>query len=291
MSCSGATDIRIVTLNVNGLKQSCQKVWDAKYDAANVLHLLEHLDCDIACFQEVKLSVADYAEFARLVTASGWDAYFSFTRTFQGYSGVATFCRAALSPRAAEEGLLGVAPPQNAAAAAADAVATAAAAAAAAAAGLSCHADMAAEGGGGAAAAAVALSDIAAPWVSDIPFPPAQLATLVTAEEAAHLDGQGRCVVTDHGLFVLLNAYLPACSNVIEQNRRAQFKMKCAMCRALAARLRCLLAAGRHVLLAGDLNCLAWPQDCAAFAAAPHAQQVRLRLGACFQGLRLLPCV
>lgn len=46
-----------------------------------------------------------------------------------------------------------------------------------------------------------------------------------TAEEAAHLDGQGRCVITDHGLFVLLNVYLPACSNVIEQNRRAQFKV------------------------------------------------------------------
>jgi exonuclease III len=46
-----------------------------------------------------------------------------------------------------------------------------------------------------------------------------------TAEEAAHLDGQGRCVITDHGLFVLINAYLPACSNVIEQNRRAQFKV------------------------------------------------------------------
>jgi hypothetical protein len=46
------------------------------------------------------------------------------------------------------------------------------------------------------------------------------------------------------------------------------------MCRALDARLRCLLAAGRHVLLAGDLNCLAWPQDCAAFAVAPHAKQV-----------------
>jgi exonuclease III len=36
-------------------------------------------------------------------------------------------------------------------------------------------------------------------------------------------------------------------------------QMKCTMCKALDARIRCLLAAGRHVLLAGDLNCLAWP--------------------------------
>jgi exonuclease III len=53
----------------------------------------------------------------------------------------------------------------------------------------------------------------------------AAAAARCTAEEAAHLDGQGRCVITDHGLFVLVNAYLPACSNVIEQNRRAQFKV------------------------------------------------------------------
>jgi hypothetical protein len=33
-------------------------------------------------------------------------------------------------------------------------------------------------------------------------------------------------VITDHGLFVLVNAYLPACSNVIEQNRCAQFKVR-----------------------------------------------------------------
>jgi hypothetical protein len=45
MSCGDHTLLEIATLNVNGLKQSCQKVWDAKYDAANVLHLLEHLDC------------------------------------------------------------------------------------------------------------------------------------------------------------------------------------------------------------------------------------------------------
>jgi hypothetical protein len=30
------------------------------------------------------------------------------------------------------------------------------------------------------------------------------------------------------------------------------------------------------LLLAGDLNCLAWPQDCAAFAVAPYAKQARL---------------
>ncbi|WIA15682.1 hypothetical protein OEZ85_002308 [Tetradesmus obliquus] len=284
MSCDNKTLLKIATLNVNGLKQSCQKVWDAKYDAANVLHLLEHLACDIVCLQEVKLSVADYAEFGRLVKAAGWDAYFSFARTFPSYSGVATFCKAALSPSAAEEGLFRVLPPQNAAAAAADAVAAAAATAAEERGSATCEAGAAVDE---AAAAAAALRGIAAPWASDIPFPAAELAELVTAEEAAHLDSQGRCVITDHGLFVLLNVYLPACSNVIEQNRRAQFKMKCAMCKVLEARLRCLLAAGRHVLLAGDLNCLAWPQDCAAFAVAPHAQQVHFYDGSpCWAWLR-----
>jgi hypothetical protein len=45
MSCCDKTLRKIATLNVNGLKQSCQKVWGAKLDAANVLHLLEHLGC------------------------------------------------------------------------------------------------------------------------------------------------------------------------------------------------------------------------------------------------------
>jgi hypothetical protein len=48
MSCETITGLKVATLNVNGLKQSCQKVWDAKYDAANVLHLLEHLRCGTA---------------------------------------------------------------------------------------------------------------------------------------------------------------------------------------------------------------------------------------------------
>jgi hypothetical protein len=114
------------------------------------------------------------------------DAYFGFTRTFQSYSGVATFCKTCISPRAAEEGLFRVLPPQNAAAAAADAVATAAAAAdaaaTAAAADAAATAAAATDGGGccaaAAAAAAAALSDIAAPWISNIPFPAAELAEL-----------------------------------------------------------------------------------------------------------------
>jgi hypothetical protein len=45
MSSGDKTLLKIATLNVNGLKQSCQKVWGEKFDAANVLHLLEHLGC------------------------------------------------------------------------------------------------------------------------------------------------------------------------------------------------------------------------------------------------------
>jgi hypothetical protein len=36
------------------------------------VYLLRLLLSDVACFQEVKLSVADYAEFTRLVAAAGW---------------------------------------------------------------------------------------------------------------------------------------------------------------------------------------------------------------------------
>lgn len=46
-----------------------------------------------------------------------------------------------------------------------------------------------------------------------------------TAQEAAAMDCQGRCVITDHGLFVLVNAYLPACSNTNQHNLQAQFRV------------------------------------------------------------------
>lgn len=70
------------------------------------------------------------------------------------------------------------------------------------------------------------------------------------------LDAEGRCVMTDHGAFVLVNTYCPF-NNPDDPSREA-FKHNW----NVALRLRCeaLAAAGRAVVLAGDLNAI--PQVC-----------------------------
>ena len=45
-----------------------------------------------------------------------------------------------------------------------------------------------------------------------------------TREELEMIDNQGRCVITDHGKFVLFNVYGPAVTN--ELNERFAFKMR-----------------------------------------------------------------
>jgi len=62
------------------------------------------------------------------------------------------------------------------------------------------------------------------------------------------LDGEARCLMTDHGHFVLFNAYVPQSSG----GARLPFKLRwLTALRAAMARER---AAGRPVVLAGDLN-------------------------------------
>ncbi len=43
-------------------------------------------------------------------------------------------------------------------------------------------------------------------------------------DELEMVDNQGRCVITDHGAFVLFNVYGPAVTN--ELNERFAFKMR-----------------------------------------------------------------
>ncbi|KAL0046517.1 hypothetical protein WJX82_002646 [Trebouxia sp. C0006] len=69
-------------------------------------------------------------------------------------------------------------------------------------------------------------------------------------EHLEQIDNQGRCVITDHGNFVLLNVYGPAVTN--EDNER--FAMKMALYQVLRHRIEVMLAQGRPVVLVGDLN-------------------------------------
>ncbi|GAB4818347.1 hypothetical protein N2152v2_005393 [Parachlorella kessleri] len=72
------------------------------------------------------------------------------------------------------------------------------------------------------------------------------------------LDREGRLVVTDHGSFVLLNVYVP---NAGDRPARARLDCKIRFLRALKAKCDGLVAGGRQVLLVGDFNVAAAPQD------------------------------
>ncbi|KAK9827629.1 hypothetical protein WJX81_000675 [Elliptochloris bilobata] len=77
--------------------------------------------------------------------------------------------------------------------------------------------------------------------------------------ELEALDSEGRCVVTDHGAFVLFNVYGPAITNADTADERFAFKLR--FFEALEYRMQALRAAGRRVILLGDLNIAPSPLD------------------------------
>ncbi|KAG2496320.1 hypothetical protein HYH03_005552 [Edaphochlamys debaryana] len=78
-------------------------------------------------------------------------------------------------------------------------------------------------------------------------------------DEQPELNREGRLVQTDHGAFVLLNAYVPNAG--ARETGRERLPFKLAFLRALRRRMDELAAEGRQVILVGDLNISASPQD------------------------------
>ncbi|BEJ02449.1 hypothetical protein CcaverHIS631_0702440 [Cutaneotrichosporon cavernicola] len=76
-----------------------------------------------------------------------------------------------------------------------------------------------------------------------------------TAFNPRTLDEEGRAVVLDFGMFVLFNLY---CPNETNEQRRP-YKMN--FLRTLHARVNALVAAGRQVIVAGDINVMRAPID------------------------------
>lgn len=77
----------------------------------------------------------------------------------------------------------------------------------------------------------------------------------LSQQELADLDTEGRTTVVDMGLFVLINVYCPNQTN----EERLMFKM--AFSQVLEMRIRALVAAGREVILVGDINVVATELD------------------------------
>ncbi|GAB2231920.1 hypothetical protein Droror1_Dr00010939 [Drosera rotundifolia] len=157
--------LKIVTYNVNGLRQRVSQF-------GSLLKLLNALDADILCFQEIKLTKQELT--TDIAMAEGYESFFSCTRTSGkgrvGYSGVATFCRvkSAFSsvevalPVAAEEGFTGLL--EN-----------------------SCPSDS----------------------LSGQSFADNHCLKEFARDELLAIDGEGRCMITEHGHFVLFNIYGP----------------------------------------------------------------------------------
>ncbi|GAB4848465.1 hypothetical protein Ancab_003169 [Ancistrocladus abbreviatus] len=198
--------MKIVTYNVNGLRQRISQF-------GSLLKLLDALDADIICFQEIKLTRQELT--ADLAMAEGYESFFSCTRTSgkgrTGYSGVATFCRVksafssmeASLPVMAEEGFTSLL--EN-----------------------SRGSD---SRNGETSAELHCLNDL-------------------TRDELLMIDSEGRCIMTDHGHFVLFNVYGPRADS--DDANRIRFKTN--FYKVLQKRWELLQQKGRRIIVVGDLN-------------------------------------
>lgn len=202
--------MKIATYNVNGLRPRI-----AQY--GSLLKLLNSLEADIICFQETKLSREEVT--ADLIMAEGYESFFSCTSTLGrgrlGYSGVATFCRVS-SAFSSTEVALPVA---------------------------------AEEGFTGLLEYFHKANFTKKKFLLDIST---KVDTLegFTHEDLLKVDSEGRCIITDHGHFVLFNIYGPRAES--DDTERIDFKLN--FFKLLQKRWEAYLRQGKRVFVVGDLN-------------------------------------
>ena len=84
---------------------------------------------------------------------------------------------------------------------------------------------------------------------------PSPTALDLSLPELRDLDLEGRATVVDFGLFVLINLYCPNQTNEVRLEFKIQFNA------LVEARTRALIAAGREVIVLGDINICATSCD------------------------------
>ncbi|KAF8074516.1 Endonuclease/exonuclease/phosphatase [Lyophyllum atratum] len=204
--------MRIITWNINGVRTLPQyHPWNTM---STFNDLLDSLEADILCFQEMKSSRSGLTK-SNAVPPS-YHAFFSFPVRKSGYSGVATYARTtAAIPIKAEEGLSAFIQPKP-------------------------------------------------PLSSEerVSGPEAYPQRVIATEDGGademegeidyeDLDSEGRALVLDFGLFVLVNVYCPNDGNGTAERDiyKADFH------RVLEARVKGLVEIeGREVIVVGDLN-------------------------------------
>jgi len=150
-----------------------------------------------------------------------YDSFFSFPVRKTGYSGVATYTRrSTLVPNKAEEGLTGLIQPKPP---------------------LSTEERISKDGRYPSDSTLNLVDDLADEEEPDL----------------KDLDSEGRAVVVDVGLFVLINVYCPNTGTGTDE--REKFKKN--YHKLLEARVDGLIKEGREVMVVGDLNACAAVQD------------------------------
>ncbi|KAH9992710.1 Endonuclease/exonuclease/phosphatase [Russula compacta] len=178
-------------------------------------NILKELQADIVCFQEMKTSRATIGRDVAL--PDSFHSFFSFPAAKGGYSGVAIYTATrTATPLKAEEGLSGCLQPKPP---------------------LS-------------PGERISMSYPLADELELVPDADEQ-----TPNDLLSLDLEGRALVLDFGLFVLINLYCP------NEGSDARFPYKMNYHRMLQERVRGLIAAGREVVVIGDLNVCAAPID------------------------------
>ena len=247
----GIERLGLVTWNVNGLLP-CLKRMSLK----SLEELLETFgpEVSIVCVQETKMQRSQLDQ--SLARPKGWDAFYSFSALppskVHGYSGTATFVRSdRCRPIDALEGFSslcctgeiseivkrlevfgdGTAAPTKAGGTQGD------------------HEESPVSRTGPECEMAV-VEDVDGGGLL-------QLLCETTPDQLRALDSEGRCVMTDHGDFVLFNVYFPAVRSKdkfefqLDQERYI-FKLRFNL--ALHQAIASLRAKGRRVVLVGDLN-------------------------------------
>ncbi|ORY74344.1 Endonuclease/exonuclease/phosphatase [Protomyces lactucae-debilis] len=102
----------------------------------------------------------------------------------------------------------------------------------------------------------------------------------ITQAEARKLDREGRILLLDFGAFILLGTYCPAGA---ESDDRVAFRRL--WWKALNERCRNLVAAGRQVVLLGDLNVHCFPQDTVDADVDEYTPETLGPVGQCFRRL------
>ncbi|CAN6481350.1 unnamed protein product [Victoria cruziana] len=224
--------MKIVTYNVNGLRPRISQ-------HGSLRNLLSSLDADIICFQETKLARQELS--ANLVMAEGYEAFISCTRTSSkgrplGYSGVVTFCRVK-SAFSSDEVALPIS---------------------------------AEEGFTGLLDQSKARDKNISAFLLERLLCEEKFEQ-ITEKDLLRVDSEGRCVITDHGNFVLFNLYGPQAGS--DNPERLRFKMIFFM--ALQKRWEALLGQGKRVIVVGDFNIAPFATDCC--DAGPDFEDDRLR--------------